>query len=690
MDNQDNKNGDLTATELAKFQYYMEKWFLPPLDLKNDIVYCQRALRDFLKVHSLVSEVFSQQEDADPVAMRRILDELEQEIYEINAECQYQMLRLDEEVVGFLKKLEEIEVKTDMKEANAHVSTLLVPLIANEDYIIIPQNVASRDNEETLIRKHFLLSQEGEDPPMNLSDLDDNIALMLGPTDTTIQIELENGDTEQAETLETSQEQATPTQSQPSVPASLLRSLPDTVIRKVEQSESQPPPLLIANSTLKPQRSLLIPRKQPETFGLQHKKRISSTSPPPLAPITIEFPQAQTEVQETSQAELCFEQMEASRGNLRQVLKRSRKTKQMPRLCYEDNVELTTIETDVKRKPGKMSNVAKALQNTASSSSVAEKPDKQPPTPPPLPSPPLPKRQSTGPGNKTSKLRKTFRKSSPEVQPEGQAARGSPSASSDDSTTQELQQEQQRLSASAAQWRDEPRETRVTPAEYGQETFLRIFGLYTPEVITKLSQRHSKRKRRNVQNASGVDFHYGQQVNATLDTPMGRQKKVKNKPEFLLSPKEKRLQAKKADVRKSKTPDKAAALEASQTAMADGEEAVAGIAAAKCRKCRGECQHCRLCKRLVVGKDDGVCELCDGAFHKDCHQPTKSRLLLQTQKKRCPACCENLLSASSSSSSSGGSNNNNNNNANTSNTSSGSNSSGSSNTTKKSGGAQTV
>ncbi|XP_022213963.2 uncharacterized protein LOC111068640 isoform X2 [Drosophila obscura] len=687
MENQDNKNGDLTAKEMAKFLYCMDK-FLPPLDLKNDIVYCQRALRDFIKVHSLVSEVFSQQEDADPVAMRRILDELEEEMYEINAECQYLMLRLDEDVLSFLKKLEAIDIKTDLKEANAHVSTLLVPLIADEDYMIIPKNVGTRDTEETLIRKHFLLSQEGEDPPMNLSDLDDNIALMLGPTDTTIQIELENGDAEQAATLESSQE--TPTQSQLAVPASLLRSLPDTVIRTVEQGESQPPPLLIATTTQKSQqRSLLIPRKQPETFGMHQQKRISSTSPPPLAPITIEFPQAQVQhqavVQDPAKAELDFEQVEASRGNLRQVLKRSRKTKQMPRLCYEDHVELTTLETDTKRRAGKVTqitNVAKAVQNNASSLSIAEKPDKTPtpPTPPPLPSPPLPKRQGPGVGagaNKTSKIRKTLRKSSPEAQPEGPGAGagGSPSASSDDSTTQELQQEQQRLSASAAQWRDEPRETRVMAAEYGQETFLRIFGLYTPEVITKLSQRHSKRKRRNVQNASGVDFHYGQQMNATLDTPMGRQKKVKNKPEFLLSPKEKRLQAKKADVRKSKTPDKAAA-EASQTVVIEGEDAAAAaaVAAAKCRKCRGECQHCRQCKRLV-GKDDGVCEQCDGVYHKDCHQPTKSRLLAQSQRKRCPPCCremrETMLSVSSSGSSTAAS-------------------SSSSSTTKKAGGAQTV
>lgn len=37
----------------AKFRYYMEKYYVLPLELKNDIIYCQRSLRDFLKVHAV-------------------------------------------------------------------------------------------------------------------------------------------------------------------------------------------------------------------------------------------------------------------------------------------------------------------------------------------------------------------------------------------------------------------------------------------------------------------------------------------------------------------------------------------------------------------------------------------------------------------------------------------------------------
>lgn len=43
-------------TEIADyddFKYYIEKFYVLPLELKNDIIYCQRAMRDFLKVHTV-------------------------------------------------------------------------------------------------------------------------------------------------------------------------------------------------------------------------------------------------------------------------------------------------------------------------------------------------------------------------------------------------------------------------------------------------------------------------------------------------------------------------------------------------------------------------------------------------------------------------------------------------------------
>lgn len=115
--------------------------------------------------------------------MRRILDELEDEVYEINAEHQYLMLRLNDDLDEFYRKLKENNITSEPAVANEFVSNQIVPLIADASYQISPHSVVSRANEEMLIRKHFLLSQDDEAgvPPLKLSELDENIPLMLAP-----------------------------------------------------------------------------------------------------------------------------------------------------------------------------------------------------------------------------------------------------------------------------------------------------------------------------------------------------------------------------------------------------------------------------------------------------------------------------------------------------------------------------
>ncbi|XP_017045839.1 uncharacterized protein LOC108091239 isoform X2 [Drosophila ficusphila] len=555
--------------------------------------------------------------------MRRILDELEDEVYEINAEQQFLLLRLNDDLEGFYVKLEENNIESVPELANEFVSRQIVPLISDPSYKICPQSVMSRDTEEMLIRKHFLLSQDDEAgvPPLKLSDLDENIPLMLAPP------------------VRGLGQQIAAVHPQASWP------------KQEKVPLAQPPPLKSQSEMLK--RSL-------EAAPLK-RRNITCSSPPPLAPITKTLvapqPQAaapalpQSQNQTTSPPD--FEVVAQSRKNLHQALKRARKTKQQPRLFDdEEELEITSLENGRKSKSGEGRKTPPPLEIVTDQASnvLAKKSAAQLPL--------------QGTGKNSVKTRNTRRKSSPtpssssqlqsqsqsqsHSQPQPQPA-GSPSGSSDDSSA-ELQQEQQRLFASAAQWRDEPRESRILPAEYGQETFLGLFGLYTPEVLKKLNQRHSKRKRRTVQNASGVDFHYGQQLNAmdTLVLGIRGHKKAKDKPEFLLSPKEKRLQAnsKRAYTRKSKSPDKV--TEKISTAGAAGGAAGGGSAvtgsgvpgcqhgesgASRCRKCR----ECRECKRRVE-REAMYCHLCSGFYHMDCHEATKNRQQMQLQNSRCPAC----------------------------------------------------
>lgn len=313
---------------------------------------------------------------------------------------------------------------------------------------------------------------------------------------------------------------------------------------------SQPPPLAVPK-----QRVSRAEVKQP-------LKRIS-TSPPPLAPITKIIPTATANATPTATV-TDFEVVAQSRMNLRQALRRARKTKQQPRKCdEEDALELPSdkiTEQPPLPPPPRLSSIAtkskaaKVMESTgAGAGSGAVTASVAPPTAM------LAKKSAQQAPSKQYKTRNAYgvgRRATSPPPPSVAAQQASTSTSaaaanrgssgssgSSDDLHQELELEQQRLCASAAQWRDEPRETRVLASEYGQEQFLGIFGLYTHDMVKKLCQRHSKRKRRTVQNASGVDFHYGQQLTA-IDAV--RQKKLKDKPEFLLSPKEKRLQAKKA------------------------------------------------------------------------------------------------------------------------------------------------
>ncbi|XP_043658539.1 uncharacterized protein LOC122623444 [Drosophila teissieri] len=582
----------------TKFRYYMEKCYVLPLELKNDIIYCQRALRDFLKVHGLVSDVFKEQADADPVQMRRILDELEEEVYEINGEQQFLLMRLNDDLEGFCMKLKENNIASLPEMANEYVSAQIVPLIADPNYKITPQSVMTRDNEEMLIRKHFLLSQDDDAgvPPLKLSELDENIPLMLAPP--------VRGLGQQIAAVQ-----------------------PQVKWPKVEEAPAPVPPPQSQSELMKRSLDSTPPKR----------RNITCSSPPPLAPITQTVVAAVPPVPppQSQNPPMDFEVVAQSRKNLHQALKRARKTKQQPRLFdEEEDMEITSLENSRKNKTSEGRKTPPSLELTnAATNQAANAAAKK--SMPQMPS------QGTAKNNSV-KTRNTSRKSSPtpttNTQPQ---PAGSPSGSSDDSSA-ELQQEQQRLFASAAQWRDEPRESRTLPTEYGQETFLGLFGLYTPEVLKKLNQRHSKRKRRTVQNASGVDFHYGQQLNAmdTLVLGVRGHKKTKEKSEFLLSPNEKRLQAnsKRAYTRKSKSPDKV-----SDKSSAAGGSAASGTVVSPCQhgdggasKCR-KCRECRECKRRVE-PEAMYCHLCSGFYHMDCHEATKNRQQMQLQNSRCPPC----------------------------------------------------
>lgn len=562
--------------------------------------------------------------------MRRILDELEAEVYEINAEQQWLMVRLDQQLDALYKKLEENNIRILPEIGSEYISSLIVPFIGDANYKIYPKSVLCRDTEEMLIRKHFLISHDddGGIEPLKLSELDDNVPLLLvnAPTATP-----------------TAKPTATITapdivQASTSSGAQMLvekNDLGDNMMGAASSlspalTELQPKlqPLSTALSKKDDPRSLLIPRNA-QTSDEQSEKFIESASssapspppppPPPLPPLVAAKQRAsRADAKQTNKTTsppplapitkppigTDFEVVAQSRMNLRQALRRARKTKQQPRQIDEEDVVVLPVEkvaTESTPHPSVAAPKAKAgkvIEATATAAAPAVPATAHATTNKkstlPASSKQYKTRNAHGAGRKPASNPPATQVTAQQVAAAAAAAAATATAvaaatpgssgSSDDSH-HELELEQQRLCASAAQWRDEPRETRVLPSEYGQEHFLGLFGLYTPEMVKKLCQRHSKRKRRTVQNASGVVFHYGQQL-AAFDTV--RQKKLKDKPEFLLSPKDKRLQAKKAHKAsaaaagatnrksKSKTPEK---LEDVGSSQPDGSKQ-------KCKECK--------------------------------------------------------------------------------------------------------
>lgn len=162
------------------FQYYLDNFFKFPKEIKNDIIYCQRSIKAHIKVHQMVIDVFNQEEDADPAQKQRILEEIESEIYEINAEQHFLFLRLRRIVDEFSKMLKRNDVHIDYEAINSAISKEVVPLINDHTIEILPATVLFRNTEQKLIEKYFEIQKEKIVYEIEDSDEDNNLILSSG------------------------------------------------------------------------------------------------------------------------------------------------------------------------------------------------------------------------------------------------------------------------------------------------------------------------------------------------------------------------------------------------------------------------------------------------------------------------------------------------------------------------------
>ncbi|XP_017081345.2 uncharacterized protein LOC108114741 [Drosophila eugracilis] len=149
------------------FEHYLRKFYILPKKLINDIAYCQRAMKSHLAIHQTIISVFGQQADADPVIKNNYITELEDMLYELNAECQYLVLCLQDDINRFCLAFTEQNLKPNEQVIKDIVSAAVVPLIVNPDISLKPCFVLERPTDSELLRKYFII--EGAEPAEEVS-----------------------------------------------------------------------------------------------------------------------------------------------------------------------------------------------------------------------------------------------------------------------------------------------------------------------------------------------------------------------------------------------------------------------------------------------------------------------------------------------------------------------------------------
>lgn len=379
-----------------------------------------------------------------------ILDELESEIYEINAEQNFLFLRLRRIIDEFLKMLKKNDITPDATSTNAFISKEIVPLINDANLDILPINVNFRNTEEKLIEKYFEVQKEQtEEMPcfdnVEIIDLDD-----------------EDGNAVEEKVFKPHGKQKGVNRKE-HLGNAVLSLNGESLLKNINTQMAQP-------SLLKPMsqrmtndfmstdaQSKII--KAATTLGDFYKQKKEEKEKPIELPVSTN--------------------VKMSRMNLRQALKRAQAAVRGP-----------TANASVPAPPPPPPPTLSTLASSSSSSSSSLNSNNTDVVV-----------KKTAP-TKTRNTRAAVAAAAAAAAAVSGTSRKSPgvSSSSDGGTPERGNTPPHNY------WPDEFEETRTKSEEYGQEMFLRLFDLFTPEIHAQLQQRRSKRRRRCVQNNN---YHYG-------------------------------------------------------------------------------------------------------------------------------------------------------------------------------------
>uniref|UniRef100_A0A1A9X399 PHD-type domain-containing protein n=1 Tax=Glossina brevipalpis TaxID=37001 RepID=A0A1A9X399_9MUSC len=589
------------------FQIYLDSFFKLPEDIKNDIIYCQRTMKAHIKVHQMVLDVFQQQPDADPQQKKRILSELETEIYEINAEQHFLFLRVRRIIDEFHKTLQQNGIPIDTLATNNMVSNEIIPHINDNKIDIVPINVLFRNSEERLIEKYFEVQKEQK--PCEIIDLDDD-----GPSSSSnSRILMEK----KVDRSRGARREYSPSTANNANSDSLLMngrsSNPNgqSLLKPMSQRMS-------VDTVMDMQPKITAAFSLGEIYNQATKNQAMGTTG------SYEITEKPVELPVSTNVKM-------SRMNLRQALKRAQAAVRGP-MATQRNLSnpppLAPIQSLVSLQPQQQQQKQQQQQQKQQQQQQLHHHQQQ-----------QQNYQQQKPSHQQAKISATIDSSGFLKKSQTTKARNTRNSAAAATTT--LSKTPETTSSSGegtpdrsptpphSSWPDEIEERRTKAEEYGQEMFLRVFHLFTSEVYAHLQQRRSKRRRRCVQNNVRSLYHYGKIEHTIPPTTSIEQSEPKKKRKaFLLSPQVKKaLPTKKAKRRSAEKIDEATY----ECPLVPHSRSVSSSPDDK-----RDCNECL--------KSGGVLEQCNDCkffYHPTCHHEEndcEEVNKLKTEVKVCPTC----------------------------------------------------
>lgn len=159
--------------------------FQIPNELKDDLIYCQRTIKVFIKVHQLLASKLSNGLTQSQISkLKRYLHELESEMVEIGNEQRPLVQELDGLIFAYLRQLSARElVDVDAETAHGYVSRALsvhYEMSFNTKYT--PRNVTERLSEAQLVHKYELSSFDEARPKKEKDESQSSVGSSVSPT----------------------------------------------------------------------------------------------------------------------------------------------------------------------------------------------------------------------------------------------------------------------------------------------------------------------------------------------------------------------------------------------------------------------------------------------------------------------------------------------------------------------------